>query len=67
MSPTARALAARDVSKPRRLKAAVEELRSNLDRQLVVWLEGRLLPHEIELTAEGRRHVSFPVAPLGGG
>ncbi len=50
---------ARDVGRPRRLSAAVEELKSRLDRQLVVWLEGRLLPSEIELTAEGRRHVRF--------
>ncbi len=49
-----------DVSKPRRLSEAVEELRNRLDRQLVIWLEGHLLPPEIELTAEGRRHVAFP-------
>ena len=58
--------AARDVSKPRRLSAAVEELRVRLDRQLVVWLEGRLLPPEIELTPEGRRHVAFPRVPSAG-
>lgn len=55
--------AARDVGRPRRLAAAVEELSGRLDRQLVVWLEGRLLPSEIELTAEGSRHVGFPRAP----
>ena len=58
---------ARDVSKPKRLSAAVEELRARLDRQMVVWLEGRLLPTEIELTAEGRRHVIFPPVPPAGG
>ena len=55
--------AARDVSKPRLLSAAVEELTVRLDRQLVVWLEGRLLPSEVELTAEGRRHIAFPDVP----
>ena len=43
--------------------ATVEELRGRVDRQLVVWLEGRLLPTEIELTTEGARHVVFPRAP----
>ena len=51
---------ARDISRPRRLATAVEALESRLDRQLVVWLEGRLLPSEIEITPEGRRHVRFP-------
>ncbi len=51
---------ARDVSKPRRLSEAVEELKNRLDRQLVIWLEGHLLPPEIELTSEGRHHVAFP-------
>ena len=55
---------ARDVSKPRWLAAGVEELVRRLDRQLIVWLEGRLLPPEIELTAEGQRHVAFP-GPAG--
>lgn len=55
--------AARDVRKAPRLLAAVEALRDRLDRQLVIWLEGRLLPSEIELTAEGRRHVAFPQVP----
>jgi hypothetical protein len=53
---------ARDVSRPRRLSAAVEQLKSRLDRQLVIWFEGRLLPSETELTAEGERHVTFPSA-----
>ncbi len=53
-----------DVSKPKRMSAAVAELRNRLDRQLVVWLEGHLLPPEIGLTAEGRRHVAFPRVPL---
>ncbi len=52
--------AARDVSKPRRLSEAVAELKNRLDRQLVIWLEGHLLPSEIELTAEGQRHVALP-------
>ena len=55
---------ARDVGRPRRLAAAVDELVARLDRQLIVWLEGRLLPSEIELTAEGRRHLAFP-GPTG--
>lgn len=55
--------AARDVSRPRLLRAAVRELQSRLDRQLVMWLEGRLLPSEIELTAAGQRHGRFPAAP----
>ena len=59
--------AARDVSKPRRLSRAVEELKNRLDRQLLIWLEGRLLPPEIELTAEGERHVTFPRVPSAGG
>ena len=54
---------ARNISKPQRLSQAVAELKSRLDRQLVIWLEGRLLPSEIELSAEGRRHVAFPRAP----
>ncbi len=58
---------ARDVSKPRRLSEAVEALSSQLDRQLVIWLKGRLLPSEIELTAEGRRHVALPRVPPAGG
>lgn len=58
--------AARDVSRRRRLSTAVDELKSRLDRQLVIWLEGRLLPNEIELTAEGARHLSFPRAPSAG-
>ncbi len=57
---------ARDVSKPRRLFEAVEGLKMRLDRQLIIWLEGRLLPSEIELTAEGRRHVTFPRVPSAG-
>ncbi len=52
--------AARDVSRPRRLAAAVARLEDRLDRQLVVWLEGRLLPSEVELTPVGGRHVAFP-------
>ena len=52
---------------PRWYSAAVEELKNRLDRQLVVWLEGRLLPSEIELTAEGQRHVTFPHVPSAGG
>ena len=52
--------AARDVSKPRRLSGAVTELERRLDRQLVIWLEGRLLPSEIQLTAAGERRVRLP-------
>ncbi len=59
--------AARDVSRPRRLSAAVAALERRLDRQLVVWLEGRLLPSEVELTAEGARHVEFPGVPMASG
>ncbi len=57
--------AARDVGKPKRLSDAVAELKNRLDRQLVIWLEGHLLPPEIELTAEGRRHVALPVNSPG--
>jgi hypothetical protein len=61
LAPVRRAWgAARDVSRPRRLAAAVARLEDLLDRQLVVWLEGRLLPPEIELTVEGGRHIAFP-------
>ncbi|MEE8523130.1 MAG: hypothetical protein V3T72_04295 [Thermoanaerobaculia bacterium] len=59
--------AGRNVGRPGRLADAVEELMSRLDRQLVIWLEGRLLPTEIELTAEGQRHVAFPHVPLVSG
>jgi hypothetical protein len=58
---------ARDVSRAGRLSDAVDELMGRLDRQLVIWLEGRLLPTEIELSAEGLRHVAFPAVPLASG
>lgn len=50
----------RKVNKPRLMQEAVDVLAQRLDRQLVVWLEGRWLPSEIELTAEGQRHVALP-------
>lgn len=50
---------ARAVDSRRKLRAAVEDLRRRLDRQLVVWLEGRLLPQEIELTPEARGRVEL--------
>ena len=58
--------AARNVGKPKRMSAAVYELAARLDRQLVVWLEGRLLPNEIELTADGRRRVALAGVPSPG-
>ena len=36
------------------LQAAVKRLRAALDRQIVVWLEGRHLPQSIRLTAAAR-------------
>jgi hypothetical protein len=51
---------ARELDKRQSLSDAVDELIARLDRQLVIWLEGRLLPNEILLTAEGRQHVRFP-------
>ncbi len=56
--------AARGVGKQKLLAGAVAELTDRLDRQLVIWLEGHLLPPDVELTTEGRRHVAFPRPPL---
>ena len=36
-----------------RLRAAYERLRSALDSQAIVWVEGRLLPQEIEIAPSG--------------
>ncbi len=56
--------AGRNVARPGRMSDAVDELMGRLDRQLVIWLKGRLLPNDIELTAEGERHITFPQVPL---
>lgn len=45
---------AEDVSSYAKLKVAFERLRDRLDRQQMVWLEGRHLPQEIVLSEEAR-------------
>jgi len=47
------------IGKPKRLRRAVHDLRRDLDRQWVVWLEGRWLPQEIELSDEARRFFGW--------
>jgi hypothetical protein len=42
---------------PQELKEALKDLRSNLDRQWVVWLEGSHLPQDLEL-----RHDAWKIA-----
>lgn len=41
-----------DISTPTKLRRAVDELSDRVDRQYIVWIEGRHLPQQIELTAE---------------
>ncbi len=40
-----------------RLERAMRELRAFLDRQIVVWVEGLHLPHQLQLTAEAAGRV----------
>lgn len=47
------------IGKPKRLRREIRELRGDLDRQWVVWLEGRWLPQEIELSKEARRFIEW--------
>ncbi len=49
----------RDVSELRAMNRALDDLRRALESQIVVWVEGAHLPHEIELTAraEGLRRA----------
>jgi hypothetical protein len=42
---------------PPPLRDAMLALTEDLDRQVVVWLDGRYMPQDIELTGEGRRHA----------
>jgi len=44
-----------EVGRSKALSRAVEELRRDLDRQLMVWLVGSHLPQEVELTEPGWR------------
>ena len=39
--------------------AAVRDLDRDLQRQRIVWLRGRHLPHEVELSVEARSRLSF--------
>ncbi len=39
-----------DISTRNRLERAIRELRLFLDRQIVVWVEGQHLPHQLQLT-----------------
>lgn len=45
---------ARSISTPRRLFEALNDLRELLDRQAVLWVEGRHLPQRLSLSAEAR-------------
>jgi hypothetical protein len=44
-----------DVSTPTRFRAAVDRLSTEIDRQRIVWIEGRHLPQEIEMAVEPTR------------
>lgn len=50
------------ITSHRRLDRAIRDFRAHLDRQIVVWVEGRHLPHHLALTSESRglRRVSAP-------
>lgn len=50
---------ATDISEPERLRAAVDELRAALDRQRIVWIRGRHLPQQIELSADARQVIEL--------
>lgn len=50
---------ATDISDPDGLFAAVDELRTLLDRQRIVWVEGRHLPQRIELSDDARQIIEF--------
>jgi VWFA-related protein len=47
-----------------RLFRAIRELRSFLDRQVVVWVEGRHLPHQVEVTEAAAGRL-VPLAAVG--
>jgi hypothetical protein len=47
------------IGKPKKLRRRVEALRRELDRQLVIWLEGSWLPREIELSSEARQVLEW--------
>jgi hypothetical protein len=47
------------IGKPKKLRRRVEDLRRDLDRQLVIWLEGSWLPREIELSSEARQVLEW--------
>lgn len=40
-----------DISSPSRFRTAVKQLSESVDRQRIVWFEGRYLPQEIEMVA----------------
>jgi hypothetical protein len=46
---------ARNVSTPNKLNKASRSLMKDLERQWVVWIEGRHLPYEIDLSPEAER------------
>ena len=48
------------------LAAAVEEVRENLDRQWIVWLDGQYAPQTIELSEQARGFTAAPSASPGG-
>lgn len=48
-----------DVSSPRKLERAFQELRAELERQRIVWVEGRHLPGAVTLGAAAREAVEI--------
>lgn len=48
-----------DVSGVEELEAAVGRLRDEMERQAVIWLQGRLLPQTVELSAEWRDRLEL--------
>lgn len=52
-----------DVSRAGDLLAALRELRTLLDRQRIVWVEGEHLPQHIELSPRAREYVRFAGRP----
>jgi hypothetical protein len=66
-TPEWAAAEAEDVSSSRELVQAVDRLRVLLDRQRVIWVEGRRLPQRIELTAAARKVLWLAGEPLPAG
>lgn len=48
---------AHNIATTQGLRQASLHLRQTLDKQLVVWLRGRHMPHQISMTAEAQRHL----------